>query len=77
MLKRPSLCGKSRYQIIVQGLLADAWQADFVEYHITPDIRLGTTTFTAEIRDQTQLISLIIRLNGLGLPLVSVQWLPN
>ena len=64
-------CGPARYEIKVKGLLGNKWLTWFGGVSIKPEGSL--TIITAEVRDQSALHGLIIRIRDLGLPLISIK----
>jgi hypothetical protein len=65
--------------IRVQGVLEKIWCEYFATQSISVKVDeagLSSTTLISEPADQAALIGMINHLNGLGLPLLSVQCLP-
>jgi hypothetical protein len=60
-----------RYEIRVQGHLADRWAAWFDGMTLTRQAD-GTTVLQGPVTDQSALHGLLRKVNDLGLPLVSV-----
>ena len=60
-----------RYEICVQGHLANRWAAWFDGMTLTPRGD-GTTVIHGSVADQSALHGLLRKLNDIGLPLVSV-----
>jgi hypothetical protein len=66
--------------IRVQGDLGESWCECFATQSISVKVDeagLSSTTLISEPVDQAALIGTINRLNGLGLPLISVECLPT
>jgi len=66
--------------IRVQGFLEKSWCEYFATQSISVEMDeagLSSTTLISEPVDQAALIGMINHLNGLGLPLLSVQCLPT
>ena len=64
------------FLIQVEGRLGEHWSEYFGAQGISVDVDeagLCTTTLVSEPVDQAALVGMINRLNGLGLPLVSVE----
>jgi hypothetical protein len=71
----PAMATPSTYQITVKGLLSEHW-ADWFNGAL---IRLENnpegkphTTLTCKVRDQSELLGILNRLNSLNLPLLQV-----
>jgi len=67
------------FLIKVEGRLGEHWSEYFGAQAISVDVNEAgrcTTTLVSEPVDQAALVGMINRLNGLGLPLVSVECLP-
>jgi hypothetical protein len=67
------------FGIRIEGRLGESWSDYFGAQSISVEVDeagLCTTTLVSEPVDQAALIGMINRLNGLGLPLVSVECLP-
>jgi hypothetical protein len=75
--ERLTMAGAAAYRVCVQGAIERSWADLFggmkVTYRnlATPN---ALTVLTGDVLDQAELIGLLNRLYGLGLPLVSVQW---
>jgi hypothetical protein len=68
------------YRIRVQGALDESWAADFTGLTLAcaPNaLPAGMTILTGRMADQAALLGLLNRLYGLGLPLLSVEWLAD
>ena len=66
--------------ICVEGKLSESWLEYFGAQSMSfeeDDAGLSSTTLISEPVDQAALIGMINHLNGLGLPLVSVECLPT
>jgi len=64
------------FRIRVQGGLDESWTTYFAVQSMSVEVdaaQLCTTTLISEPVDQAALVGIINRLNGLGLPLVSVD----
>jgi hypothetical protein len=74
---RLTMSGPAEYRICVQGAIERSWAELFAGMKVayrnvtTPN---ALTVLTGDVLDQAELIGLLNRLYGLGLPLVSVQW---
>ena len=74
---RLGMASPATYHICVQGAIQRSWSELFTGMRVTfrhlstPD---AVTFLTGDVLDQADLIGLLNRLYGLGLPLVSVQW---
>lgn len=67
------------FRIRVQGGLDESWLAYFAVQSMSVEVdaaQLCTTTLISEPVDQAALVGIINRLNGLGLPLMSVERVP-
>jgi hypothetical protein len=74
--ERLTLFDPAMYRICVQGWLESGWSEYFGGIEITHQAAAGLNQITiliGPILDQADLIGLINRLYGLGLPLISVQ----
>jgi hypothetical protein len=75
--ERLGMASPATYRICVQGAIQRSWSELFTgmrvtfRYLSTPD---AVTFLTGDVLDQADLMGLLNRLYGLGLPLVSVQW---
>ena len=67
--------GAEIYEIVVEGHL-DANRYGWFEGMQLSNQPDGTTRITGSVMDQSALFGLLIRIRDLGLPLISVQWLP-
>ena len=70
----PAVCS-----IRIEGRLGESWSEYFGAQSISveeDEAGRCTTTLVSELVDQAALVGMINRLNGLGLPLVSVECLP-
>ena len=66
------------YSIRIQGKLGESWSEYFGAQSLsveTNEAGLSTTTLISEPVDQAALVGMINHLNGLGLPVVSVECL--
>jgi hypothetical protein len=66
--------------IRVEGKLSESWSEYFGAQSMSVEVDeagLSSTTLISEPVDQAALIGMINHLNGLGLPLVSVECLPT
>ena len=66
------------YRICVQGALDASWTDYFAGLAITgplPASPVPVTVLTGQLIDQAMLLGVLNGLYGLGLPLVSVEWL--
>jgi hypothetical protein len=74
---RLTMSGPAEYRICVQGAIERSWTDLFAGMKVayrnvaSPG---ALTVLTGDVLDQAELIGLLNRLYGLGLPLVSVQW---
>ena len=60
------------YQIKVMGHLDESWSASFEELSVThPDEQ--TTLLSGQVRDQSQLHAILIKIRDLNLTLISVN----
>jgi hypothetical protein len=78
--ERLTLFDPATYQICVQGKIALTWSEDFTTMalsYLDPDGLAPRTMLEGRVLDQAQLIGLITQLYGLGLPLVSVQYITS
>ena len=67
------------FAIRIGGRLGESWSEYFGAQSISVEVDesgLSSTTLISEPVDQATLVGMINRLNGLGLPLVSVESLP-
>jgi hypothetical protein len=79
---RLTMSGPAEYRICVQGAIERSWTDLFAGMKVayrnvaTPGALTVLTggVLTGGVLDQAELIGLLNRLYGLGLPLVSVQW---
>lgn len=68
------------FSIRVEGTLGESWSEYFGAQSIAveeDEAGLSSTTLISEPVDQAALVGMINLLNGLGLPLVSVECLPT
>ena len=63
------------YRIVVRGELTERFAEAFEGMRI--EAEGGQTTITGQMVDQSHLFGILNRISGLGLPLVSVQALPE
>jgi len=67
------------FLIRIEGRLGESWSKYFGAQAISVDVDEAghcTTTLVSEPVDQAALVGMINRLNGLGLPVVSLECLP-
>ena len=67
------------FHIRITGKLSESWSEYFGAQSISvkvDEVGLSTTTLISEPVDQAALVGMINHLNGLGLPLVSVECMP-
>lgn len=67
------------FSIRIEGTLGESWSEYFDAQSMSVEVDeagLSTTTLISEPADQAALVGMINLLNGLGLPLVSVECLP-
>jgi len=62
----------TQYTIIVEGRLARHWSGEFGALRVDP-LPNGTTALVGPIRDQSDLLGQIRRIEALGLRLISVN----
>jgi hypothetical protein len=74
--KRTFTTGGEIYEILVKGHL-DANRSGWFEGMQLTNQPDGTTRLTGAVIDQSALFGLLNRIRDLGLPLLSVQWLPG
>ena len=74
--KRIFKTGAEIYEIIVEGHL-DASRSGWFEGMQLCSQPDGTTRITGFVMDLSALYGLLTRIRDLGLPLISVQWLPS
>ena len=74
---RLTLYGPALYRIRIQGALDESWAEELgMGIGWIKEINRGPVTILkGEVLDQAALVGLLNRLYGLGLPLVSVEWL--
>ncbi len=75
MKKPPGLDQPTVYQIQVQGVLSEEWQAWFNGMHLGNDGRI--TILQGVVPDQPALFGLLIKIRDLGLTILSVQRLDD
>jgi hypothetical protein len=66
------------YRICVQGALDERWADYFGDLTLSSDPQAGPaglTTLSGRVADQAMLLGILNRLYGLGLPLLSVEWI--
>ena len=71
-----SLNSQNNYEIKIHGQLDDSWQNWFGEAKAHTEVldnEIQVTAFSNVIMDQAGLVSLIRRLHGLGVVLISIQ----
>src|SRR6476646_7571404 len=76
--ERLTLYDPATYRICVQGKISPTWSEDFTTMalsYLDPDGPAPRTFLEGRVLDQAQLIGLITQVYGLGLPLVSVQYI--
>jgi hypothetical protein len=75
---RLTMAGPAQYRVRLQGVIERNWVDQLARMKVSYR-NVGTakarTILTGEVLDQAELMGLLNRLYGLGLPLVSVQWL--
>ena len=73
---RLTLCDPAVYRIQIQGVLDESWAEELgMGIGWIKEIGRGPVTILkGEVLDQAALVGLLNRLYGLGLPLVSVEW---
>ena len=67
------------FRIRIQGKLGDTWMEYFGAQSMSVEVDeagLSSTTLISEPVDQAALVGMINHLNGLGLPVVSVESVP-
>ena len=72
------LTNPARYRIWIQGYLDNTWANQFGEMTFTNHQASGqpmVTVLTGQVIDQAELMGVLIHLNGLGFPLLSVECL--
>ena len=77
--KRVNMFDPAVFLIRVEGRLGETWLEYFGAQSISVEVDEGgrsSTTLCSEPVDQAALVGMINRLNGMGLPLVSVECLP-
>ena len=70
----------ARYQIIVQGMLSDKWSDWFGEMEIMPLKNESSniqTMLSGRVLDQAELQGMLNKLQDLGLPLESVEYITD
>ena len=78
--KRVNMFEPAVFLIRIEGRLGESWSEYFGAQAISVDVDEAgrcTTTLVSEPVDQAALVGMINRLNGLGLPVVSVECLPT
>jgi len=68
------------FRICIRGRLDESWSEYFAVQSMSVEVDedgLCITTLISEPVDQAALVGIINRLNGLGLPVVSVERLPS
>ncbi len=68
------------YRIRIQGVLDASWSEYFAAQVISveeDEAGFPVTTFASEPVDQAALVGLVNYLNALGLPLMSVEYIPT
>ena len=77
--KRVNMFEPAVFIIRIEGRLGESWSEYFGAQSISVDVDEAgrcTTALVSEPVDQAALVGMINRLNGLGLPLMSVECLP-
>jgi hypothetical protein len=67
------------YSIRINGKLSESWSDYFGAQSMSVDVDeagLSSTTLISEPVDQSALVGMINHLNGLGLPVVSIECVP-
>lgn len=68
---------ETQYRVQVKGYLPDGWCQLIERMEIIRDVN-GITTLSGSIRDQAELYGLVVKLQNLGLTLISInQTVPN
>jgi hypothetical protein len=78
--KRINMFDPAVFCIRVEGKLSESWSEYFGAQSMAVEVDeagLSSTTLISEPVDQAALVGIINHLNGLGLPLVSVEFLPT
>jgi hypothetical protein len=73
---RLSLADPAMYRICVQGVIGPSWSEDFAGFTISGqrlDDPSAMSCLQGRVQDQAELLGVLNRLYGLGLPLLSVQ----
>jgi hypothetical protein len=73
------MCRPAVYAVRVQGALGDTWTAAYTTMTIKVDHvedNQATTTLVGTLKDQAQLVGLLMRLFDLGYPILFVEHLP-
>lgn len=77
--KRVNMFDPAVFCIRVQGKLGESWSDYFGAQSMSVEVDetgLSSTTLVSEPVDQAALLGIINRLNSLGLPLVSIEFVP-
>jgi hypothetical protein len=75
---RLTMAGPAQYRVRLQGVIERNWVDQLARMRVSyrnVGRANARTILTGEVLDQAELMGLLNRLYGLGLPLVSVQWL--
>jgi hypothetical protein len=78
--QRINMYDRAVFCIRIEGKLSESWSEYFGAQSMSVEVDeagLSSTTLISEPVDQAALIGMINHLNGLGLPLVSVECLPT
>jgi hypothetical protein len=71
--RRRTFDGPAVYSVRVKGVVDAAWASYWFEgFHVTP-LPNDETLLTGQVADQSALLGLLSRIQGLGLPLLSVK----
>jgi hypothetical protein len=75
---RLTMSGPAQYRVRVQGVIERSWVDQLARMKVAyrnVGRANAVTVLTSDALDQAGLLGLLNQLYGLGLPLVSVQWL--
>ena len=78
--RRINMFDPAVFSIRINGELSESWSEYFGAQSMSVEVNeagLSSTTLISEPVDQAALVGMINLLNGLGLPLVSVECLPS
>jgi len=65
-----------RYEFIVAGSLSEADEAELPELSCAPYPTGGTTLF-GQVQDESDVLTVLARISGLGLPVIEMRRLPD